>query len=69
MTATDGFEERARHYLERMDAAIGEDIPALENQQLGLNSPFAQQGRFQPLLEANVAAFANWYARQMLGAQ
>jgi phenylpropionate dioxygenase-like ring-hydroxylating dioxygenase large terminal subunit len=69
MIARDGFEERARHYLERMDAAIGEDIPALENQQLGLNSPFAQQGRFQPLLEANVAAFANWYARQMLGAQ
>ena len=44
-------------------------IPAPESRQLGLNSAFAQQGRFQPLLEDNVAAFANWYARQMLGTQ
>jgi hypothetical protein len=35
--------------------------------QIGLNSPFARQGRLSPRLEANVASFANWYARQLLG--
>ena len=49
-----------------MDAAIEEDIVALENQQEGLNSPFAQQGRFSPVLEANVAAFANWYSKKLI---
>ncbi|WP_282607698.1 aromatic ring-hydroxylating dioxygenase subunit alpha [Pelagibius sp. Alg239-R121] len=62
------FEARAKHYYHRLDAAIAEDIPVLENQQRGLNSPFAVQGRFSPHLEANVAAFAKWYAGEMLAA-
>ncbi len=65
--ARENFEEAVEQYYIRLDAAIAEDIPALENQQLGLNSPFAEQGRFSPNMEANVAAFANWYARTMLG--
>ena len=52
-------------YFERLDAAIGEDIPALENQQRGLSCVDARQGRLQPLLEANVATFAQWYANRM----
>ncbi len=59
------FEQRAGRYYERFDAAMDEDIVALEAQQKGLSSPYARQGRFQPHLEANVAAFARWYARQM----
>jgi hypothetical protein len=43
-----------------------EDIPALVNQQRGLASSDARQGRFQPHLEANVASFAKWYADQWL---
>lgn len=66
VTELEKFAELAQWYYQRMDAAIEEDIPALENQLRGLNSPFAQQGPFAPLLEANVAAFASWYARQML---
>ena len=61
------FEVRAAAYYHRMDAALEEDIPALENQQRGLSSPDARQGRFSPLLESNVAAFTHWYADQMLG--
>jgi len=38
----------------------------LENHHLGLRSPHAQQGRFSPLLEINVANFAKWYASEML---
>ena len=63
----ENFETAVEQYYIRLDAAIAEDIPALENQQIGLNSPFAEQGRFEPLREANVASFANWYARTMLG--
>ncbi len=64
------FEEEAKYYYRRMDAALAEDVSALENQQRGLNSPFARQGRFSPTLEANVASFAKWYAQQFLdGAQ
>ena len=66
-TERPGFAEAVEQYYIRLDAAIAEDIPALENQQLGLKSPFAEQGRFSPNLEANVASFANWYARTMLG--
>jgi phenylpropionate dioxygenase-like ring-hydroxylating dioxygenase large terminal subunit len=62
----DSFEKLSKQYYHRMDAAIEEDIPALENQQKGLNSPYADQGRFSPLLEANVAAFSKWYAKKML---
>lgn len=59
------FEERAYHYYARFDAAIEEDIPALENQQAGLSSPFARQGRFS-YLEPSVANFACWYAKRVL---
>ncbi len=56
------FSALSEHYYHRMDAAIEEDVQALENQQRGLNSPLATQGRFSPILEANVASFARWYA-------
>ena len=64
-TQLEDFEASAAFYFERLLTAIDEDIDALENQQLGLNSPFAQQGRYHPELEPNVANFAIWYARQM----
>ena len=60
------FENKSKKYYYRMDAAIEEDVVALENQQQGLNSSIDTQGRFAPLLEDNVAAFANWYSKQML---
>ncbi|XDZ65336.1 aromatic ring-hydroxylating dioxygenase subunit alpha [Alphaproteobacteria bacterium LSUCC0684] len=59
------FEDRVKAYYHRLDAALDEDIPALVNQQRGLSDPNARQGRFQPLLEPNVASFAKWYAREM----
>ena len=55
------FAEKSSAYLRRMDAALDEDIEALENQQRGLACPDARPGRFQPELEPNVAAFARWY--------
>ena len=58
----DNFDESADFYYQRLIAAINEDIPALENQQLGLNSPLAKQGRYHELLEPNVAHFDFWYA-------
>lgn len=64
-TARGDFDELARHYYERLDAALDEDIPALENQQLGLDSPFARQGRFS-WLEPSVASFARWYSGRLL---
>jgi phenylpropionate dioxygenase-like ring-hydroxylating dioxygenase large terminal subunit len=64
--ALDRFEEEAQFYYHRMDAALEEDVGALDNQQRGMASPFAQQGRFSPLFESSVAAFANWYARQFI---
>lgn len=63
--ATPDAELAVEAYHERLDAALAEDIPALENQQRGFACPDATQGRFQPLLEANVAAFADWYAGRM----
>ena len=66
VAAAPEFEERAAHYYHRMDAALDEDIPALKNQQRGLNSPHARQGRFSPLREVNVASFARWYAGEVL---
>ena len=63
--ALPGAEARIAAYHERLDAALDEDIPALVNQQRGLSHPDARQGRFQPLLEPNVAAFARWYAETM----
>ena len=61
----DGFKERAAHYYERLDAAIAEDIPALEGQQIGLASPYARQGRYA-VLEDSVARFAHWYAGRLM---
>ncbi len=60
------FETQLAAFYHRLDAALAEDVPALMDQHRGLSSPDAQQGRFQPLLEPNVAAFAKWYARQIL---
>lgn len=60
------FEEKAQFYYHRMDAALDEDVVALENQQRGIASPFARQGRFSPVYESTVAAFANWYAQQFV---
>jgi len=45
--------------------AIAEDIPMLERQHRGMQSPFAGQGRFS-YLEPNVARFAGWYADRLL---
>ena len=59
------FEDRARHYYDRMIAAVDEDIPMLERQQKGFAGASDLQGRFSPTLEPNVARFAIWYARQM----
>ena len=61
------FKEKVADYLDRLDAALAEDVPALVNQQNGLRCPEARPGRFQPELEPNVAAFARWYASQMTG--
>ena len=63
--ALDDFEARAEHYYTRIDAALGEDLPFLEKQQHGLNSPYAQPGRFASL-EPSVGHFAYWYAQQLL---
>jgi phenylpropionate dioxygenase-like ring-hydroxylating dioxygenase large terminal subunit len=60
------FEDKVAAYYHRLDTALDEDIPALENQQRGLASPDARQGRFSPTLEPNVAAFARWYAGRMI---
>lgn len=56
------FEHKSIAYLQRMDAALEEDIRALENQQKGLACMDSVAGRFQPELEPSVAAFANWYS-------
>lgn len=63
---TEGAEEKLAAYHIRLDAALAEDIPALVNQHRGFSSPDAKQGRFQPLLEPNVAGFAHWYSTQMI---
>ena len=63
--AAPGADAKLAAYHSRLNAALAEDIPALENQQKGLAHPDAQQGRFQPLLEPNVASFANWYAKKL----
>jgi len=61
----DDFEQRAQHYYDRIDAAIAEDLPFLLQQQDGLASKFARQGRFSAL-EPSVARFAYWYAQQLI---
>jgi len=64
--AMTGADEKVATYHDRLDAALAEDVEALTNQQRGLRNPDARQGRFQPLLEPNVAAFASWYATRMM---
>lgn len=66
--ARPGAEARVAAYFERLDAAIDEDIPALENQHRGLGCADARAGRLQPLLEANLDKFARWYAAVMMAA-
>jgi phenylpropionate dioxygenase-like ring-hydroxylating dioxygenase large terminal subunit len=63
--ALDRFAAVAEAYYERFDVAIAEDIPMLERQHRGMQSPFAEQGRFS-YLEPNVARFASWYADRLL---
>jgi phenylpropionate dioxygenase-like ring-hydroxylating dioxygenase large terminal subunit len=58
------FETRAAHYYRRIDAALDEDLPFLERQQRGLDSPFARPGRFGAL-EPSVGRFAYWYAQRL----
>lgn len=58
------FGAKSEAYLGRLDAALNEDLEALENQQRGLACSDALPGRFQPELEPNVAAFARWYSGQ-----
>ncbi|SLN34526.1 Anthranilate 1,2-dioxygenase large subunit [Falsiruegeria litorea R37] len=60
--ALPGFDTRVAAYLERLDAALAEDVPALVNQQRGMECPDAVPGRFQPDLEPNVASFTRWYS-------
>ncbi len=64
--AAPGFEEKAAQYYHRLDAALDEDVPALENHHNGLTSPFATPGRYSVLMEPNVASFAAWYAQRLL---
>ena len=58
------FDEKAKDYYERIDVAIAEDIPVLEKQQRGMESPHAIQGRFSAL-EPSVGNFACWYSDQL----
>lgn len=66
--ALSGADARIAAYYARLDAALDEDIPALANQQRGLACPDARPGPLHPHLEANVAAFACWYAGRMADA-
>lgn len=61
-----GSDAKIDAYHSRLDAALAEDVLALENQQKGLSHPDATQGRFQARLEPNVVGFAQWYAEQLL---
>lgn len=58
------FDARAQTYYRRIDLALEEDLPFLREQQTGIASRFAKQGRFSAL-EPSVANFANWYAKVM----
>jgi phenylpropionate dioxygenase-like ring-hydroxylating dioxygenase large terminal subunit len=63
--ALSDFDDRVSHYYARIDAALKEDLPFLRQQQVGLNSMFARQGRFAAL-EPSVSKFAYWYAQRLL---
>jgi len=60
---TESFDKKSSHYYERVDVAIEEDIPALEKQQNGMESPYASQGPFSTL-EPSVGNFACWYSER-----
>jgi phenylpropionate dioxygenase-like ring-hydroxylating dioxygenase large terminal subunit len=64
LLAADADQKLAAYY-DRLDAALDEDITALVNQHRGLSNPDATRGRFQPLLEPSVAAFAGWYTAEL----
>ena len=64
--ARDDFAARAEIYYRRIDTALDEDLPFLREQQAGLASSFARQGRFSAL-EPGVGNFACWYAEAMGG--
>jgi len=63
--ALSAFENRVTYYYDRIDTALNEDLPFLLQQQIGLKSKFAKQGRFSAL-EPSVAKFAYWYSQRML---
>lgn len=63
-TTRDDFPARAQSYYHRIDTALEEDLPFLREQQIGLASRFAYQGRFSAL-ESSVGNFACWYAQVM----
>ncbi len=65
-TLLNDFPEKSQAYYQRLDDAMAEDVVALENQQQGLKNSPPFQGRFCPLMEANVSSFSLWYADQML---
>ncbi|MEQ8666721.1 MAG: aromatic ring-hydroxylating dioxygenase subunit alpha [Rhodospirillales bacterium] len=60
-----GFADRAAAYVERADAALDEDIPALAFQHRGLMSCDAVAGPLHGLLEASVLRFARWWETKM----
>ena len=61
-THRDDFREKSEMYYQRFDFAVDEDIPALERQQAGMQSPYAVQGRISAL-EPCVGNFACWYSQ------
>ena len=63
-TQRNDFSTRAQTYYRRIDTALEEDLPFLLEQQAGLTSRFAGQGRFSAL-EPSVGNFACWYAETM----
>jgi phenylpropionate dioxygenase-like ring-hydroxylating dioxygenase large terminal subunit len=63
--ALPNFETHAAAYIERLDAALAEDFPALENQMKGLRCQDADGGVLHSHLEASVAAFSAWYQGEM----
>ena len=65
-TKLSDFNIKSQAYYQRLDDAMDEDIVALENQQKGLHNSPLFQGRLSTLMEANVGAFANWYANKMM---
>ena len=60
------FETTAQNYYKRWDITIEEDIVASERQQRGLDSPFAQPGRFSHR-EPLVHEIDNWILDRVLG--